>query len=409
MATIQKNQITKLAWLCTATYVISYLTRINFGAVVSNIAENTGISNTDLALAPTVLFITYGVGQLISGYLGDKVQPKFLVGAGLFATALMNFFLPFCSNANAMAVLWGINGMAQAFMWPPIVKLMLSTMTGEEYKKHTFKVLFGSMFATMSVYLISPLLVSLFTWKGVFYFASICGAFGLVVWVLRCPIIDLTSKATTNENGENKKSANAPFPLVLIVIFFAIICMGALRDGVTTWLPSYIVKEYNLGSQTAIFTGAVIPLFTMACYLITSKLYKTKLKNPMLCAGVIFAVGLVSAGILSLLTDIGANNVVVSVLLSSLLAGSMHGVNLILISMLPSYFRKNGNTSLISGLLNCFVYVGSALSTYLFPLFASNGDWRTTIFIWFVIAVVGTAICLLTISPWKKFEKKLND
>ena len=99
MITTDKKQISKIGWLCTITYFISYLTRLNFGAVVSNIAETTGILQTELALAPTALFVTYGIGQLISGFLGDKVQPKYLVSLGLIVTAFMNLFVPFCQTA----------------------------------------------------------------------------------------------------------------------------------------------------------------------------------------------------------------------------------------------------------------------------------------------------------------------
>lgn len=409
MITTDKKQINKIAWLCAIVYFISYLTRLNYGAVVSNIAENTAIPETSLSLAPTALFITYGIGQLVSGFLGDRIQPKLLVGAGLVVTAVMNILVPFCETAEMMSIFWGINGIAQAFMWPPIVKLMLSIMSGEEYKKQTFKVLYSSMCSTMFIYLITPPIVSLFSWKGVFFFGAIAAVLGLILWLIVCPVVDLHARAKVDDNGNMIKEQRAPFAPVLIFVLFAIVCMGALRDGVTTWLPSYVRDAFNLGSQTAIFTGAVIPLFTMVCYSITAKLYKTKLKNPMACAGVIFGVGLVAAGVLALLTNFGASNVVFSVVLASLLTGCMHGVNLILISMLPAYFRKKGNTSMMTGILNCCVYVGSAISTYLFPLIAKGGDWGATIFIWFIIAVVGTAICLLTVKPWKRFEKTLEE
>ena len=409
MITTDKKQINKIAWLCAITYFISYLTRLNFGAVVSNIAETTGMAETSLTLAPTALFVTYGIGQLISGYLGDRIQPKLLIAAGLIVTALMNLLVPSCKTAETMSIFWGINGMAQAFMWPPMVKLMLSIMSGEEYKKHTFKVLFGSTASTMCIYLVSPPIVSLFSWKGVFYFGAISAVLGLIVWLLLCPIVDLHARAKVDDNGNMIKEQRAPFAPVLIFVLFAIVCMGALRDGVTTWLPSYIRDAFNMGSETAILTGAVIPIFTMICYFGTSYLYRTKLKNPMLCAGAVFGVGLVASGILTLFMQLGANNVVTSVLLISLLTGSMNGVNFILISMLPAYFRKKGNTSLMTGVLNCCVYVGSAISTYVFPLIANGGDWSTTIITWFVIAFVGTAVCLITTRPWKKFEKTLEE
>ena len=405
MLTDRKN-IRKITLLCAVIYFISYLTRINYGAVVSNIHENTGISETALALAPTLSFITYGIGQLISGYLGDKVQPRYLVLGGLIVTTLMNFILPFCGTAYAMSAFWAVNGLAQAFMWPPIVKLMLSKMSGEEYQKQTQKVLWASMISTMFIYLVAPLIVSFASWKGMFWFSAIAGALGIVYWAISCPMVELKINAVIDCDKQTEKG-KAPFAAVLFIVLFAIVCMGALRDGVTTWLPSYVTSAFNLGSETAILTGAIMPVFTMVCYLVAAKLYKKKLNNPMTCAGVMFGVGLIATAVLYFLTKANSSGVIGSVILASLLTGSMHGANLILISMLPAYFRKKGNTSMMSGILNCAVYVGSAASTYLFPLMASGGGWTSIILIWVIIALVGTATCIVAIMPWKKFEKTL--
>jgi OPA family glycerol-3-phosphate transporter-like MFS transporter len=388
------------------TYFISYVTRINYGAVIVDINKNTGIAQTALALAPTLSFITYGIGQLVSGFLGDKIQPKLLVFCGLIVTTLMNFFLPFCKTAGAMSTFWAVNGFAQAFMWPPIAKLMLSSMDGDEYKKQIQKVLWGCMAATMFVYLISPLIVSVMNWKGVFWFSAITGALGIVYWLKACPIIALKGKEE-KENIEKTERNNTPIIAVMAVLLFAIICMGALRDGVTTWLPSYVSEAFNLESESAILTGAVLPMFTMVCYSVTARLYKTKLKNPVLCAGVVFGLGFLASLVLYILTATSSSGIVASVTLAALLTGCMHGVNLILISMLPSYFKRRGKVSLITGILNCAVYVGSAASTYLFPLVASNGGWSSTVLIWLIIAAVGTLVCLATVLPWKKFEKTL--
>ncbi len=400
------NSARSITFLCCVIYFISYLTRLNYGAVVVSISEGTGISQTSLALAPTISFITYGVGQLISGYMGDKFQPRLLVFLGLIATSLMNFLLPLGSTVEYMSVLWGVNGLAQAFMWPPIVKLLLTAMSESEYKKQTHKVLLACIFSTMAIYLLSPLIVSVSGWEMVFYVCAGVGVAGSVYWLLYCPNIQLALKskdAVVSENSSNKKAKFAP---VLIFVLISIVCMGALRDGVTTWVPSYVASAFNLGSETAILSGAVLPVFTIICYYITSYLYRSKLTNPILCAGTVFTLAVVSSGVLVGLTNLDATNVVVSIILAALITGSMHGVNFILISMIPAYFKKQGNISMMSGILNGAVYLGSALSTYLFPLMAKNGGWGVTILIWFIIALVGTAILFIIIPLWNKFESK---
>lgn len=93
----QKN-IALIAFLFASTYMISYITRINFGAVISEMVSATGMSKSMLSLSLTGSFITYGAGQIISGLCGDKFSPKKLVSIGLFVSVLMNILIPFCSN-----------------------------------------------------------------------------------------------------------------------------------------------------------------------------------------------------------------------------------------------------------------------------------------------------------------------
>ena len=62
--------------LCTASYFVSYLTRINFAAVIAAVIADGTLQKGMAGAVTTVGFITYGVGQLISGKLGDHMNPK---------------------------------------------------------------------------------------------------------------------------------------------------------------------------------------------------------------------------------------------------------------------------------------------------------------------------------------------
>ena len=132
-----KNDSRRISLLFAFTYMISYMTRINFGAVISEMVSATGFSRSALAAAITCSSVTYGCGQLVSGFCGDHVRPKLLCLGGLITTGIVNLLIPLCPNAALMTVLWGVNGLAQAFMWPPIVKLMTELLTEEEYKHAT--------------------------------------------------------------------------------------------------------------------------------------------------------------------------------------------------------------------------------------------------------------------------------
>lgn len=93
-----KRQVTRLMLLFMTTYLISYLTRVNYAAVVTEIADAEGILRSVASLALTGSAVTYGVGQLLSGWLGDRIQPRTLVFCGLLTTLLTNLLIPLCGR-----------------------------------------------------------------------------------------------------------------------------------------------------------------------------------------------------------------------------------------------------------------------------------------------------------------------
>lgn len=386
-----------LVFLFALTYMISYITRINYGAIISEMEASTGMSKSVLSLSLTGSFITYGTGQIISGILGDRFSPKKLVSSGLALSVLMNIAVPFCRSAGLLVICWCINGFAQSFMWPPLVRLMTASFKGEAYKNATVKVSWGSSLGTIIIYIIAPLIISFAGWKWVFWFSAICGVAMIIVWNLLCPDgdakIEKAAKATKNKSG-----LSLIFTPLMISIMLSIVLQGMLRDGVATWMPSYISETYDLSSVISILTGVVLPIFSIICFQMTAFVHRVWIKNPLTCAGAMFALGSVSAITLYLFSGSSA---VASVILSAILTASMHGVNLLLICMLPQYFQKYGNVSTVSGVLNSCTYIGSAASTYGIALISERFSWGVTSLVWFVIALVGTAICFVCAKPWK--------
>ena len=60
----EKTRVTRIAVLFTLMYMISYITRINYGAIISEMVTDTGYTKDLLSLALTGSFITYGAGQI---------------------------------------------------------------------------------------------------------------------------------------------------------------------------------------------------------------------------------------------------------------------------------------------------------------------------------------------------------
>ena len=397
------KKIRNFTLLLTCMYMVSYITRINYGAVISEIATDVG--GKDLAsLAVTGSFVTYGAGQLISGYMGDKIQARYLVFAGFLLTIAMNFTVSFLSNPIIMAVVWSVNGFAQAFMWPPVVKLMTELLDGNNYKKSMVVVSYGASFGTMAAYFISSLCVGVSSWRAMFVTTAVLGAVMAIIWIRYCPLIDMKSTDNVASQATDEPKVKLGFPFIILAAMLIIVLQGSLRDGVQTWMPEFIKNSFNLeGFLAILLTGLALPLFSILSMRVTSKLYQSKITNEFLCAGTMLGIGMVSS--LALFACNGFNPVV-STLFGAILTGSMHGVNMIMVCMVPACFSKYGRISLISGILNASTYVGRALSTYGIAKFSENFGWNSTILLWAGIAFTGFAICVIFAKSWKKFLRQ---
>lgn len=393
-----KRDINFLTFLFALTYMVSYITRINYGAIIVEMETATGISKSMLSMALTGSFITYGTGQVISGIIGDRISPKRLVSIGLCVTVLMNLAIPFSESPYLMLAVWCINGFAQSLMWPPLVRLMTTLLSAEDYKNAATKVSWGSSFGTIAVYLLSPVLISISGWKSVFFFSALLGLVMIFIWNKFSYEIGIKKREKQEVGVDNSKKYRLLTPLMLFVLF-AIVLQGMLRDGVTTWMPSYIKDTYNLGNTISILTGVVLPVFSIFCFGIATKLYQKVFTNPITCAWLFFFVGTASAlGIYIL----AGKSAILSILCSAILTGSMHGVNLMLVCMIPPYFEKSGRVSTVSGIINSCTYIGSAISTYGIAILSEKLGWNFTVLVWIIIAAFGALICFLCKSKWKR-------
>ena len=409
----QKNKgFSGIVTACSLVYFISYLTRLNYSAVMVDIIESEGYAKSAAGAAVTGLFITYGAGQVISGLLGDKISPKKLITIGLLASAAMNIAVPFCPSALYLTAAWCVNGFAQALMWPPIVRIFSEYLTPERYKTATVSVSWGGSLGTIVIYLFAPVCVSLWGWRSLFYIAAAAAALAAFLWqrkmtyyentlvpILPCGFKDKDAVKTA-QNG--RKALKTGTVIMLVMIMLAIIFQGIIRDGVTTWLPTYITDSFNLESAASILTGVGMPVFSIIFCKLAEILNRRVFPNEVFCAAFFFALCLAC---LLVMCFFGSGSMALSIICLTLATGCMHGANVMLICMLPPYFLKTGHVSLVSGILNACTYVGSALSIYGVALVTENSGWGVSMKIFAAAAALGLLFALLSCLPWKKFVR----
>ncbi len=387
-----------LILLCSLAYFASYITRNNYAAVLVEMIDNLNTTKQIASIGVTGSFITYGLGMILSGWLGDKLPARLMIAIGLLGSSAINLCAGCFSNVYWITALWCFNGLFQSMIYPPLMRLMGDNLNNNDLVSGITFVTVAANVATVLIYLVSPLLITWSGWRLVFMVATGIGVLVTLAFLLG-------TRDTNKTNTElDVQEQNAPIGKIimqagLIPLFFAIIIMGILRDGIQTWMPTYVSDVLKLNNSSSILTAVILPVFSVISVALAKVLY-SKVRNEMRTAFLIYAIGAVASTLLIFtFTSLPA----FGVFMIALTNASMHGVNLILISMVPAKFKKYGKISTFSGLINAFVYVGAAISTYGIAVISDKFGWLATVICWAVLAVIGTLICMLRIKKWTKF------
>ena len=402
--------VKKIAYFLAAVYFTSYCMRVNLAVMLVKICSELRVEKTELAIVITGLTVAYGIGQVISGFLGDRLKPYYIIPAGLALAVLCNVGIFFSSSIPAMTVIWSINGFVHALLWPPIVRLMSTHLSAEDYSFAAVRVNQGSSIATVSLYLFCPLLLGFMEWRTIMLLCAAWGAVMVALWFLLYPRvftkeIDTAQKADAPAPFEGQKKTPVPLYIfgAIALIMPGIMMQGMLRDGVTNWMPSFLLETFGLSEENSIVSTVILAIFTMISYSAFRALQKKFFKNEVTCAASIFGGSAVICAILFVVNFFAPKAALVpSLILMALTVAAMHGINLMLISIVPRRFVVFGKVSTYSGILNASTYVGAALSTYGFAALAEAYDWNFTILTWVIISLVGATVCFFGARIWQR-------
>lgn len=405
-----------LFWLCWLAYTMTYIGRLNYNASIAEILVAENITKAQAGLISTGTFITYGVGQLVNGMLGDRVSSKWLMFLGLTGSALMNLLMGFSSSFSVMLVLWSINGFMQSMTWSPVVKLFTDYLLMERRRKALIDIATCVPAGTLLAYGLTAALVAVSSWRAVFF----C-SFGLVfvtaiVWYFGISKVERRGKNLGVLAEEEDSSASADPPAAAeesassflrtflisgaFVASIGIVMHGILKDGVTTWAPTFLGENFGLAPEFSILATTILPIVNLLGVYSASWLNRRWLHNELSTASVFFAAALLA---IVLLTVCGSASFVVSLILMAVITSAMLGVNTMTISLMPMYFAKFGRASTASGVLNSLAYLGSAISSYATGSVAGIFGWDVTILFWGAAALLGGCACVFTKKRWGRF------
>ena len=312
-----QKKYSRLRWQvflsATIGYGLYYVCRLSLNVIKKPIVDAGVLSEGELGMIGSGLFITYAVGKLCNGFLADRSNIRRFMSIGLLVTALINLILGFTTSFGFFLVLWALNGWAQSMGAAPCV-VALSRWYGNKER--------GSFYGFWSsshnigealTFIATSAIVATFGWQWGFKGAGLIGLVGFAIVALfmrdtpqsqGLPSIaeykgDIAPEAKSEESG---KSVGELQKMVLKnpaiwMLALASAFMYISRYAVNSWGIFYLETEKgytNLEASAIISISSVCGIIgTISSGFVSDVLFKGKRNAPAVIFGLMNILGLV--------------------------------------------------------------------------------------------------------------------
>ncbi|MFG6365162.1 hypothetical protein [Schaedlerella sp.] len=178
----------------------------------------------------------------------------------------------------------------------------------------------------------------------------------------------------------------------LLAVLFPVVIHGMLKDGVTTWVPTYITETFLTSPSFSILVTAVLPVLNLTGAYAARFVYEKCKGHEIRAAAVFFSAA--TAALCGLWVGKGIS-IVLTVFLFAVTTAAMMAVNTLFVNMLPLRFEKMGRVSTVSGFLNSAAYLGTAVSTFTIGVMVEKLGWNVTIGSWVMLTAGALAVCVV--------------
>lgn len=407
MLTNNAKKAIKIGVLCFLSYLAVYLAR-NVLSTVTPQMQAQGFSKEEIGVASSIYFITYALGQLINGIIGDKIKARYMMSFGLALAGVSNFIFSFINSTNtasygtipfAAYVAYGCTGFFLAMIYGPMTKVVAEN-TEMPYTTrcslgYTFASYFGSPLAGM--------LATFLAWHSVFTVSSVVLVVMAVVLFISFLIFEKKGIISYNRFKAEKKSGTGGVKMLFKrqIVKFSLVSVltGIVRTSVLFWLPTYFNERLAYSQEQATMIFTVASLFISCGAFIVVFIYEKmghNLDKTVLlmfsCAVVFFAL------------TFFVSSPLVNVVLIVLSIMSSNGAATMLWSRYCPSLRDTGIVSGVTGFLDFLSYIAAATANVVFPFLIEQKawSWESIVVIWIALMAVGVVISL----PWNKMRAK---
>ena len=405
--------------VCWIAYSFSYIGRLNFSASMAEMTNSGVLLKSEAGAVTTGFFICYGLGQFLSGWLGDKVPPRYLVFTGLTCSSLINFAISFGPPVALMTVLWSANGLSQALLWAPICRIVSDRVHTSRRQKACTALATTMAGGTLFAYVLSALLISAKGWSASFVCGSVCTFAAALVWIFVTTKIEKDTEKNgeieempvrIDDSGEAVPHDEIPSNFIKLLLVSGLMTLavasgvqGILKDCMSTWVPTFISDMFEMSPVISILTGSLLPVFGLfGPYLANYIMARTRDELSSL-----FILFVISSVALALLALFGRFSIVVSIVALAATYACSLGQNMFIVGTIPMYFHNVGKVSMITGTLNAVSYLSTAVLSWITGALVDGAGWGIVMTLWLILSCVAAVSVIFAKRRWNKFRRNL--
>ncbi len=384
-----------LGTLCSIAYLAVYFARNILSAVSAQMKQTGDFNDESIGVLLASFSIFYACGQLINGWLGDKLKARYMISLGLLLSAVTNAVYPFIAHIDFISIaVYGLTGFFLSFIYGPMTKVVSENTEPIHAVRcslgYTFSSFFGSPLAGVVAMMAS--------WQWAFGISSISLALMGSVCFLSFIMLEKRGIVKYNQYSAGKNQEKASVKLLIKkhqLIKFSLVSMitGIIRTSFVGFFTLYFAGHLSYSETEAEGMFSITTIAISAAAFISIFVYERIGRNMNLSLILWFLLAALGFGSLIFIHDRIANIVilVISVLASNAAATVLWSI------YCPSLY-KTGAVSTITGFLDFLSYMAAAAASIIFPLLVVDDDWTYVIIACFALMIIGLVISL----PLKK-------
>lgn len=378
-----------LGALCSVSYLAVYFARNILGVVTPQMIEGGLYTEEYIGSATSIYFIFYAFGQLINGFIGDRIKAKYMISGGLLFAGITNFmFAHMGAYPDAALFAYGMTGFFLAMIYGPMTKVVAENMDLVYATRcslgYTFASLFGSPLAGF--------VAMFFVWQTVFDLSSIA----LVAMAVVCFgfFVVFEKKGIVKYNQYNKEKGTKGSIKVLLenqIVKFTLVSIltGIVRTSVVFWLPTYFSDYLDFSSKEAAMIFTVASLVISSSSFISIFIYEKLGRNMNKTLLLMF----IASTLMFVLTYVIPAKIP-NIAFITLAVLAANGAATMLWSRYCPSLRDTGMTSSATGFLDFASYMAASISSSAFANAVGAIGWGNLILVWAALMLIGVIISL---------------